>query len=295
MKRILKFSTFESEKSLELNQDQLDFLNLYAKDWKINPTTGKIDAYYVENHVDRQDVPVKIPEGLYFGKIKLHFQLRNCDISSWEGFPDETGGSLNVSRNNFSSLDGCPSKIGFSFRIWMNQNLTSLVGCPTEIGGGLDVSYCSLKNLVGSPPVINGSFSCERNQLQSLKGAPKKVDGDFDCSGNPLQSLEGAPEIIMGSFNCGEFELGKGEWNMEGWLEVLENGSEKAKKLILTLPIFNPTFWNSKISENPESTIIELSGFWDDLPDEFRNSIRIPSDLRDDFDNLLELVRSGIM
>jgi len=31
------------------------------------------------------------------------------------------------------------------------------------------------------------------------------------------------------------------------------------------------------------------------LPDEFRNSIRIPSDLRDDFENLLELVRSGIM
>jgi len=81
---------------------------------------------------------------------------------------------------------------------------------------------------------------------------------------------------------------------MEGWLEVLRIGSKKAKKLILTLPIFNPTFWNSKISENPESTILELSEFWDDMPEKVRNSIQMPTDLRNDFDNLMDLVRSGI-
>jgi len=86
-----------------------------------------------------------------------------------------------------------------------------------------------------------------------------------------------------------------GEWNMDGWLEVLKNGSEEAKKLILTLPYLDSNFWNSRISENPESTILQLSGLWDDIPDDFRNSIRIPSDLRDDFENLLELVRAGIM
>jgi len=82
---------------------------------------------------------------------------------------------------------------------------------------------------------------------------------------------------------------------MEGWLEVLRTGNEEAKKLILTLPIFNPAYWNSKISENPESTILELSEFWDNMPEKVKNSIRIPSDLRDDFENLLELVRAGIM
>jgi len=271
MKRILKFSTFESENSLPLNQEQLYFLNNYAEHWKINTTTGKIDAYSVQVKGE----PVKIPEGLYFGKIDFSFDLTKCDISSWEGFPDELEfGSLIVSRNNFSGFDGCPSKIGGSLRIWANRNLTSLVGCPTEIGEDLDVSHCSLKNLVGSPPVINGSFSCEDN---------------------PLESLWGAPEIIMGKFDCGEFVLDGEEWNMDGWVKILQTGSEKAKKLILTLPIFNPNFWNSKIYENPESTILELSKFWDDMPDEVKNLIRIPSELREDFDNLLELVRSGIM
>ena len=136
MKRILKFSTFESERSLPLNQEQLYFLNNYAEDWKINPSTGKIDAYSVQVKGE----PVKIPEGLYFGKIELYFDLSKCDISSWEGFPDELEfGSLIVSRNNFSGFDGCPSKIGGSLRIWANRNLTTLVGCPTEIGEDLDV------------------------------------------------------------------------------------------------------------------------------------------------------------
>jgi len=86
-----------------------------------------------------------------------------------------------------------------------------------------------------------------------------------------------------------------GKWNMEGWLEVLRTGNEEAKKLILTLPYLDSNFWNSKISENPESTILQLSQFWDDMPDEVRNSIRIPPDLSHDFANLLDLVRAGIM
>jgi len=74
-----------------------------------------------------------------------------------------------------------------------------------------------------------------------------------------------------------------------------EKHSQKAKELILTLPFFNSTYWNSKISENPESAILELSEFWDDMLDNVRNSIRIPSNLKDDFENLLDLVRKGIM
>jgi len=89
----------------------------------------------------------------------------------------------------------------------------------------------------------------------------------------------------------------KGEWNMEVLAKILEYKklSQSAMALILTLPILNPTYWNSKISENPESTILQLSKYWDDMPEEIRNSIQIPLNLRDDFENLLELVRSGIM
>jgi len=100
---------------------------------------------------------------------------------------------------------------------------------------------------------------------------------------------------MNGSFICNAFQMKQGEWNMKGLIEILKNGKEEAKKLMLTLPIFNPNFWNSKISQNPELTIIELSEFWDDLPLGVRWEIRVPRDLRDDFENLLELVRAGIM
>jgi len=180
---------------------------------------------------------------------------------------------FDCSGNQLQSLKGAPQKVDGDFRCFCNQ-LQSLEGAPQEVGG---------------------DFICSRNQLQSLEGAPQKIGGKFFCNGNPLQSLEAAPKQINGFFLCDPFRLDRGKWNMEGWLEVLRTGNEEAKKLILTLPIFNPAYWNSKISENPESTILELSGFWDDMPDNIRNSIRIPSNMRDDFYNLLELMRAGIM
>jgi len=271
MKRILKFSTFESEKSLNLNQEQLDFLNKYAEDWKINPTTGKIDARWVEN----KEEPVKIPAGLYFGKIKLHFELKKCDISSWEGFPDEIErGTLNVSYNNFSNFDGCPSKIGSSLRIWMNPSLTTLVGCPTEIGDDLDVSFCSLKNLVGSPPKINGKFSCELN---------------------PLESLEGAPEIILGKFDCGEFVIEGGDWGLEGFTKVLtqQNLSQKGFDLLMTL--MTPEFIQKEFNSNPGPTTIRMSRISNLEPiKKILSQIRLSDDFKNDWELLSGFQDLGI-
>jgi len=173
--------------------------------------------------------------------------------------------------------------------------LQSLKGAPQKVGGCFGCSRNKLQSLAGAPQEVDGFFNCSHNELQSLEGAPQEVGGDFFCSSNELQSLVGAPKEINGMFLCDKFRLDKGEWNMDGWVKILQTGSEGAKKLILTLPYFDSNFWNSKISENPESTILQLSGFWDDLPDEFRNSIRIPSNLEEDFENLLELVRAGIM
>ena len=165
--------------------------------------------------------------------------------------------------------------------------------------GNVTGDFCcygnKLQSLEGAPQKVGGNFFCEHNKLQSLAGSPQEVGEDFFCNGNKLQSLEGAPKQINGLFYFDKFRLEAGEWNMEGWLDVLRTGNEEAKKLILTLPIFNPIYWNSKISENPESTILQLSEFWDDVTDEVRNSIQIPPDLREDFNNLLELVRAGIM
>jgi hypothetical protein len=271
MKRILKFSTFESERSLPLNQEQLYFLNNYAEDWKINPSTGKIDAHIVKVKSE----PVKIPEGLYFGKIELYFDLSNCDISSWEGFPDELEfGSLIVSKNNFSGFDGCPSKIGGSLRIWANRNLTTLVGCPTEIGEDLDVSYCSLKNLVGSPPVINGNFSCEDN---------------------PLESLEGAPEIIMGKFDCVDFKIEEGDWGLEGFTKVLSQKNLSKRGFDLLMTLMTPEFIQKEFDSNPGPTTIRMSRISNLEPiEKILSGIRFPDEFKDDWNLLSGLQDLGI-
>lgn len=177
-----------------------------------------------------------------------------------------------------------------------NNHLQSLEGAPREVLGDFNCANNYLRSLKGSPRKVGRHFNCMSNYLQSLEGAPREVGWDFNCKYNPLQSLKGAPlEEINGTFDCNAFQMKKGEWNMKGLIEILKNGNEEAKKLVLTLVVFKPNYWNSKISENPESAILQLSEFWDDLPLGVRWEIRMPRDLRNDFDNLLGLVRSGIL
>ena len=59
--------------------------------------------------------------------------------------------------------------------------------------------------------------------------------GDYFYAEHNLTSLKGAPERVDDYFYCDEFTIPKGEWGIEGWLKVLEKGTEKAKSLILTL------------------------------------------------------------
>ena len=92
-----------------------------------------------------------------------------------------------------------------------------------------------LTSLKGAPESVGGNFYCGRNMLMSLEGAPESVGGDFYCSSNSLMTLVGAPEKIVGNFSCDEFIIDRGKWGIEGWLEVLEKGTDKAKSLILTL------------------------------------------------------------
>ena len=334
MRHLVPFRVYESQTTSGLTKKQETFLNRYTQGtWSVNPTTGLVDIHGDFNFVNRRaksffgvkfgnvagyfdchgnqirslaGAPHKV--GGHFDcssnlieylegapqEVGGNFDCRFTQLQSLKGSPQKVDGNFNCTGNQLQSLEGAPQKVGGDFNCYSNQ-LQSLAGAPEEVNGKFDCSYNQLQSLEGGPKEVNGKFDCDHNQLQSLKGAPRKVNGFFSCSYNPLQSLEGAPKEINGCFYCVGFQLDLGEWNMEGWLEVLRIGNEKEKKLILTLPYLNPNFWNSKISENPESTILELSEFWDDMTDEVRNSIRIPSDLRDDFDNLLELVRAGIM
>jgi len=296
-----------------LTKKQETFLNSYtAGTWSVNQTTGLVD---IQGDFFPDHNGLKNFLGIEFGNVTGNFDCYGNQLQSLKGAPKEVNGDFICSRNQLQSLEGAPREVGGNFICSYNQlqslegapqkidgdfncywnNLQSLEGAPQKVDGSFECSRNKLQSLEGAPREVGGDFDCSYNQLQSLVGAPQEVDGKFNCSVNQLQSLEGAPKEINGGFRCDKFQLDPGEWNMDGWLEVLKNGSEEAKKLIITLPIFNPTYWNSKISQNPESTILELSEFWDDMTDDVRNSIRIPSDLRDDFDNLLELVRSGIM
>jgi hypothetical protein len=118
------------------------------------------------------------------------------------------------------------------------------------------------------------------------------VEGYFNCSRNQLTSLEGASQTVERSFRCDAFQLEPGQWNLEGWLEVLRTGSQEAQKLIQT--IIGADGWNSEISSNPVETLLRLAEVWDRLPEDIRGGIKIPSGLQDDFDNFLDLERAGV-
>jgi hypothetical protein len=118
------------------------------------------------------------------------------------------------------------------------------------------------------------------------------VEGDFDCEINQLSTLEGAPETVTDYFYCDAFRLYSGEWNLEGWLQVLRTGSQEAQKLIQT--IIGTDYWNSEISSNPIGTLLRLAAVWDRLPEDIKGGIKIPSGLQDNFDNFLDLERAGV-
>ena len=152
-------------------------------------------------------------------------------------------------------------EVGGYFNCEGNQ-LTTLKGAPQEVGGSLYCRNNQLTTLEGAPQEVGGNFSCSGNPLTTLKGAPQEVGGDFSCSGNPLTTLKGAPQEVGGSFYCGAFELGKGEWNHKGWLEILKNCKSEAQSLILTL--LTPQNLNQEIQKDPAGMIIKLKEVWND-------------------------------
>jgi hypothetical protein len=248
------------------------FLNRNTKGtWRVNPSTGLVDirgdfrCYGSKISKNLYDPPkgIKSFMGLIkFGSVTGNFTCFGNKLRSLEGAPKEVSGNFYFRNNGLRSLEGSPQKVGGSFNCSLNE-LQSLKGAPKEVGMG---------------------FNCSQNQLQSLKGAPKKVGGVFNCSRNELQSLEGAPQEINGRFLCDEFELIKGKWNIEGWAEVLNTGTEEAKKLILTLPWLQPDWWNSELQRDPGKTVHLLATVWKSMPKDMQSAIKIPRGYEGDFE-----------
>jgi len=172
-------------------------------------------------------------------------------------------GDFDCSEQNLEDFQGVKfGKVSGHFDCPRNK-LTSLEGAPQVVGGHFDCSSNFLTSLEGAPKEVGGwDFYCHKNNLTSLEGAPQKVRGNFFCYSNNLTSLAGAPQEMGGRFWCDEFELKKVEWNLEGWLNVLEEGSPKAQKLILT--ILSPEELNKEIEKDPAGMIMKLKGVWND-------------------------------
>ena len=236
MRYLKTYQLFESKTGL--TKEQEEFLNKYTKgSWKYNPATGLVD---VEGDFECQERSLSTLYGVKFGQVSGSFNCYDNTLTSLEGAPQEIRGDFDCRFNKFTSLQGAPQKVGGDFYCEGNQ-LTTLKGAPQEVGG---------------------SLYCRNNQLTTLEGAPQEVGGSFVCSENKLTSLEGAPQKIGGRFLCSSFELEQGEWNLEGWLSVLKEGSPEAQQLIAT--ILSPEVLNKEIRKDPTGMIMKLKEVWND-------------------------------
>ena len=193
-------------------------------------------------------------------------------------------GSFNCDNIRLKSLRGISfGHVSGNFNC-NNNLLTSLTGAPQTVDGNFHCDRNQLTSLAGAPQTVDRHFDCSHNQLTSLEGAPQTVGGYFACEGNLLTSLAGAPQTVGEDFWCEEFQLDQGEWNMQGWVRVLNTGTAAAKKLILTLPWLQPDWWNSELQRDPEKTVHLLSTMWNHMPKDMQSAIKIPRGYEDDFE-----------
>ena len=281
MKYLVSFVLFETEKTSGLTPVQEAFLNeCSSKTWSVNRQNGLVDVQggFTCSFKSLTSLP-----GISFGNVSGYFICSNNQMTSLDGAPQKVRGIFSCAGNQLTSLEGSPHTVNGDFHCFSNR-LTSLAGAPQTVGGDFDCSGNQLTSLKGAPQMVKKNFHCYKNQLTSLKGAPQTVGGNFDCSNNKLQSLEGAPHTINGGFRCDEFQLDSGEWNMEGWLRVLNTGKPSAKKLISTLPWLQPDWWNQELQRDPGKTVHLLSTMWKHMPKDMQSPIKIPRGYEDDFD-----------
>jgi hypothetical protein len=255
MKYLKTYQLFESKTGLTPEQEA--FLNEYTNGtWTYDSSTGLVD---VEGDFFAEAQGLEDFVGVKFGKVRGNFHCKHNKLTRLAGAPQKVGGYFLCSYNKLTSLAGAPQEVGGSFICSYNE-LTSLEGAQQEVGRDFECSDNKLTSLAGAPQEVGEHFSCSYNRLTSLAGAPQEVGGYFNCKNNQLTSLEGAPQEVGGKFYCDAFELKRGEWNLEGWLKVMQEGSPKAQKLIST--ILSAETLNKEIEKDPAGMIMKLKGVW---------------------------------
>jgi len=253
MRYLKTYRLFEAAKT-GLTSRQETFLNTYTDgSWTYDPATGLVN---VDGDADYRS---NFAMSFYGGKSVNFYGIRFGKVT----------GFFDCSRNNIINLEGCPEEVGDSFFCSHNQ-LTSLQGGPKVVGMDYECANNNLVTLEGSPEEVI-DFDCCFNNLTNLEGAPKKVKGLFQCYGNPdMTSLKGAPLEIDGLFECDAFRLNAGQWNIEGWLSVLnhEFNMEKARQLVT--PLLTPEVLNPEIQKDPAGMAMKLKEIWNN--EDFRET-----------------------
>ena len=213
-----------------LTKKQIEFLNKYAKgSWSYDPQTGLVD---VDGAFDCGKSRITTFSGVRFGKVSGYFNCSYNLLTSLKGAPQKVGAKFYCTHNLLTTLKGAPQEVGDSFYCERN-NLTTLAGAPQKVGGAFSCERNQLTTLKGAPQEVE-SFYCFQNKLTSLVGAPQKVGWAFYCHTNRLTTLEGIPQKMGGWFGCDEFKLNGGEWNVNGWIQVLKKA--KGHTIMRTLP-----------------------------------------------------------
>jgi hypothetical protein len=239
VKHLQSFSLFEAQFS-GLTPDQEAFLNEFTKGtWSVNRQTGLVD---VKGDFDCSSKGLKSLSGISFGHVSGNFYCGGNQLTTLGGAPQTVGGNFYCGGNQLTTLAGAPQTVNGSFDCYQNQ-LTTLVGAPQTVSWNFDCSYNQLTSLVGAPQTVSWNFDCNNNQLTTLAGAPQTVGGSFSCSYNQLTTLAGSPQTVNKDFLNDSFTLQKGEWNPQGWTKILATGDSKARRLIVTLPYLDPSYW----------------------------------------------------
>lgn len=249
MKRLFLFEEFnDSLQSLSID-GQYEMVNgkynvkgdvrIYSWHFKDAIKRGEI-----ENRMDRMP--------MNFNEVTGSFNIRDVGFTSLEGCPEKVGEYFDCSGNKLVSLEGGPRSVEGVYTCFHNE-LKSLKGSPKRVEGMYAESN-DLTNLIGSPRTILGSFYLDRNySLSSLEGIPDFIGGTLSIISTGITSLDGLHENI-GKVMTERFDIG---WNHESRMEYLKGYNNiLGKELLLS-------YYNDRdLTPEEESGLADI---WDDI------------------------------
>ena len=123
-------------------------------------------------------------------------------LTSLEGCPKVVHGNFDCSHNSISSAEYCPSIIYGSLDMSWNKLLKTLSdGNIVSVLNNITIDNCALENLKGLPNKLTGALDAQSNKIKTFEGCPSEIDGSLDLDKNLLTSLDYAPKIVTGFFS----------------------------------------------------------------------------------------------